>query len=105
MLKRLGRYALCAVPTSLPQSDSEFVTWAEDILDLAHLPVNDSFVSSIGTAVLHLGPTVAFKPKLYFILYLRKAVASQSAFNFLEAAREADRRAKQELKTVSSPTA
>lgn len=101
MLKRLGQQIASLVPTPLPQSDAAFVVWAETILDLAGLPVNDSFMSAIGTAVLHLGPTTAYKPKLYFVLNLKKAVANQSAFNFLEAAREADRNAKN-IKSVQN---
>lgn len=98
MLKRLGKIVMALFPSALPQSDAGFANWAAEVLDIAGLPVNDSFVSALGTQILHLKPTVAYKAKVYFILSLKKSIANQCAFNFIESARKAER----DLKTVQA---
>ena len=83
------------IPTPLPQSDAGFADFARDVLGLAGLPVNDSFVNALATQVLHLGPTTAIKSKRYFVLGLRAAVAKQCAYNSCEDIRQREKAARQ----------
>lgn len=92
--KKLLQKVKSYFPTVLPQTDSEFAEFSAEIMQLADMPNNDSFVQAIGTMVLHLGPSVATKSKHFFVKSLRASVAKQAAFNACDAIRQREKSAK-----------
>jgi len=100
-VKRALKVLASLVPTALPQTDATYEAWAEDVLDLAGLPSNDSFKQALGTQVLHLGPTTAYKAKFYFILGLKAAVSKQTAYNSVDAVRQKEKAAREQVITAS----
>jgi hypothetical protein len=75
------------VPRMLPQTDSAFEALVARVCAAAGAPVNDSFINAIGSQVMRLGPQTAFMVDLYFILTIKRAVASQAAYSAIEAVR------------------
>lgn len=65
------------IPTALPRGIEEFNEWANSIIKQAGLPTNDSVKFALAVQVLHLDPTVASKPKEFFIRSLKKAASNQ----------------------------
>lgn len=102
-IKRVVRFAAALVPTALPQSDAAYEAWADDVLDLARLPSNDSFKQALGTQVLHLGPTTAYKAKFYFILGLKAAVSKQTAYNAVDTVRQKEKAARESEASKAIP--
>jgi hypothetical protein len=80
-LKKLGRLIAGLFPTAIPVGMTEFEQWAQSIEDTYRLPTNnkDSIRFSLATSIMHLGPTAAYKPKLYFALVLKAGAAKQIA--------------------------
>lgn len=78
---------LALVPRMLPQTDSEFDALVARVTAVAGVPVTDSLINAIGSMLMHLGPQTAFKADLYFILTIKRAVASQTAYTAIEAVR------------------
>lgn len=70
-------------PSPLPVGVVEFDTWAASIGATYKLPTNnlDSIKFTLATLIMHSGPTVAFKPKYYFVLAIRASAAKQIAGN------------------------
>lgn len=68
-------------PSKLPVGMEEFEAWAQDFEQTFSLPTKDKdtvrFV--LTTAIMHLGPQVAHKSKVYFYLTLRAGAAKQVA--------------------------
>lgn len=79
--KKLWRQALGLIPTKLPTGMTEFNEWADDILNNYDLPTTDadSVKFTLSTIIMHLGPHVDRKPKLFFVKTLRAAAAKQVA--------------------------
>lgn len=93
---------LALVPRMLPQTDDAFQALASRVCAACGVPLNDGLLNAIASQVMHLGPQTAFKADLYFILTIKRAVASQAAYNAIEAVRA---RAKAELEAKSDETA
>lgn len=88
-MKRILRLVLSALPSTLPAKDDEFDVWADDILDMCGLPLdNDSLKQALATQVMHLPATLFLKPKLYFVLSIKKAIANQVAYNKIDEIRK-----------------
>ena len=90
-------------PSPLPTGATTFDAWAEDIQGTYTLPTQDrdSILFSFSTMIMHLGPTVAAKPRYYFVLALRAAAAKQvagQAFQDIKT-RQREAAAKQEATT------
>ena len=83
-IKRLVRHALSFIPTKVPTGITEFHAWAEDIIDLAGAPKNDSVKFSIAAMVPHSNSQDAYKPKRYYVLTLMKAMANQVAYAIVQ---------------------
>lgn len=80
-LKKLGNQFLGLFPTAIPTGTAEFDAWAQFIMDNYKMPTADvdSIKYALATMVMHLGPTVAYKPRYYFALALRASAAKQVA--------------------------
>lgn len=78
-VQRFFRRLFALIPTKLPQGRAEFIAWAEDILDLYGLPVNDSTRGALAVMVVHLNAQDGYKAKEYFGRTLIKSAASQIA--------------------------
>lgn len=87
-LKRIRMVVAAFIPTPLPQNGLELESWLQSILEIAGLPNNDSFQQAVCTHLMHLGTTTAYKPKLFFILAIRKAVANQVAYERIDQIRQ-----------------
>jgi hypothetical protein len=90
-VKRAIQYTAALFPSALPQTNAAYEAWADDVLALASLPLNDSFKQALATQVLHLGPTTAYKSKFYFILGLKAAVSKQAAYGVVDAIRQKEK--------------
>ncbi len=91
------------VPTRLPTTPAAHVAWAESICALAGYPCNSSFQQALAIMLLHLGPTVAYKPKEFFIRSLHKAAVNQVASGVIEQIREEHKKGQLEPQTVEIP--
>lgn len=94
-LKRLVSKALGVFPTAVPTGTEEFHAWADSIIDTYPLPTADvdSIKYALATMVMHLGPTQAYKSKLYFALALRAGAAKQIAGGVFSEIRERHQKA------------
>lgn len=93
--KKLWLLLRSLLPSKLPESAPEFSAWSDSILELGDLPKNDSFQGAIATMVLHLGPTVGWKAKYFFLVALRKSMANQLAFGVLESIKAREKAARE----------
>lgn len=59
----------------------EFDKWSNSIMTTYNLPTkNEEDIKFVlTTTIMHLGPTVAYKPKFYFVLVIKTAAAKQVA--------------------------
>ncbi len=76
----------------LPLGKTQFEEWAERIIDSALLrgvAEVDSMKFALGSMILELGPTEAFKEDAYFIQRLRKNISNQVAEYRMREIREA----------------
>ncbi len=82
-IKRFYNQVRGFFPSPLPTGVSEFNSWVDSIAYTYQLPTSDqdSLRFSLASQVMHLGPTVASKPKYYFALALRAGAAKQIAGN------------------------
>lgn len=71
-------------PSPLPRGVTEFHVWADEIIDLAGVPNNDSTKFGLAVSITHLGPTEATKPKQHFVDILHKGAATQIAFAIMD---------------------
>lgn len=80
-IKRLVNKVMGALPSPIPTGTTEFHAWADSIASTYTLPTadTDSIRYALATMIMHLGPTVAYKPKLYFVFALRAAASKQIA--------------------------
>lgn len=76
-MKLLNRI-LAYLPTKLPIGMTDFHNWADSIIDLTG-PIADanSLKWALAVAILHLGETAAYKPKMYFVHRLLKGASNQ----------------------------
>ena len=81
-LKRTVDQVRGLLPSALPcTGTTAFEAWASSIENTYNLPTKDkdSIRFVLTTAIMHLGPTVAFKPKYHFVLLIRASAAKQVA--------------------------
>lgn len=84
VLRNLKMQALSFMPEVLPQTDAAMVDFAKGVLLLGNLPVNNSFMRAIATAIMHLGQDRIYITKRSMLNHLRRAIASQSAYNIID---------------------
>lgn len=67
------------IPGPLPVGMSEFDKFVDSLMSTYALPTTnrDSICFTVATAIMHLGPTVAYKPKMYFVLMIKAGAAKQ----------------------------
>lgn len=99
-LKRTIRLVAAFFPSALPQSDLDLDAWLGTTLALAELPNNDSFRRALCSHIMHLGSTVGYKQRLYFVLAIRKDVANQTAFNEIDAVNQREKAARLETQVT-----
>lgn len=80
-LKKLKLQLLQLFPTKLPLTVDEFDKMIAEILEANDLPNEASFKHAIASAIMHLGPVTASKPKRFFAQSVRKAIANQVAYD------------------------
>lgn len=105
-IKRKVRLLRARYGSSLPKGVTEFHVWADDIIDLAGAPNNDSVKFMLASSIPHTGPQDARKPKMFYILTLQKAMANQVAYGViqeLKAQQEAKIKAEAENTAEKSP--
>lgn len=102
-LKKLARQVRYALPSRLPQGVSEFDTWADSIINTYDLPTSDrdSILFALSTMIMHLGPSDAYKPKLYFAIAIRAGAAKQVASSHFQAIKVRQREAEQAAKAAA----
>lgn len=83
-LKRKVRMFKAGFKTPLPKGVAEFHAWADDIIDLAGAPNNDSVKFMLASAIPHTGPQDGVKAKKFFVLTLQKAMANQVAYGVIQ---------------------
>lgn len=96
------------LPTRLPAGIAEFDAWANDVIQLAGAPNNDSVKFSLAVMILHAGQDEDALPKNLFAKRLRKAMANQvvsQIINDLKAKQDAEQEAlKKQAAEVIAPT-
>lgn len=80
-MKRFLNQFLGLFPSRLPVGMGEFDTWIDSIIDTYPMPTanRDSIVNGVAATVMRLGPTTAYKPKVYFALIIQAGAAKQIA--------------------------
>jgi hypothetical protein len=111
MLIKLIKQIVGLFPSALPNGVAAFDVWAKDIMDTYDLPTKDedSVKFTLATIIMHLGPQVAYKPKVYFVLTLKagaaKQVASQVFTDIKTKAKEAELAAQKAANDNGQPQA
>jgi hypothetical protein len=83
-MKKILKRIKALLPSKLPQGVTEFNLWADEIIEIYDMPNNDSIRFALATALMHLGPTDAYKPKEYFGRILIKGAAGQVAYGMMQ---------------------
>lgn len=80
-LKRLYNQVRGFFPSQLPQGMEAFEAWVDSIFNTYELPTmdKDSVKFGLSAAIMHLGPTTAYKSKWYFVLIIKAGAAKQIA--------------------------
>lgn len=80
-LTKLARQIRGLLPSRLPQGVDEYNAFIENLFNTYDLPTQDrdSIKFSVGTMIMHLGPTSAYKPNIYFALAIKAGAAKQIA--------------------------
>jgi hypothetical protein len=80
-IQRILSQVVGLLPSRLPVGIAEFDQWSDSIINTYDMPTSDrdgiKFV--LATAIMHLGPTAAYKSKFYFVLLIRASAAKQIA--------------------------
>jgi hypothetical protein len=82
-IKKVFRQIRGLLPSELPNGASAFDAWVDSIVNTYSLPTSDidSIKFTLATIIMHLGPTVAYRSKFYFVLVLKASAAKQVAHN------------------------
>ena len=99
-MKKTAKKFINLFPTWLPRSAIALEAYTKDLFDTYDLPDMPGYRQAIATMIMHLGPTVALKPKAYFALAVYKAQANEVAYDQILAARKA---ADEALKAETKP--
>jgi lysophospholipase L1-like esterase len=98
--------ALSLVPTKLPIGMTEFVAWADSIIELAGpIADKDSMQWVIASTLINLGPQCSCVAKNHFVRTLRKAAASQVAGQVFQDIKNKQKEAAQAAVTAQSTPA
>lgn len=106
-LKFVFKFLTHLFPTRLPIGMVEFTSWSQDIITTYGLPDNDSFRFSLAAMIINLKATTAYKPKFYFFLSCRSAMAKQVAgevFRQIKEAQQAAAKAAAQTQTEATVT-
>lgn len=106
-IKKLIKQILGALPSQVPQGLAEFEAWMASIIEIYTPPGNDRSIRFVLSSLLmRLGPSEAYKSKLYFANSLKRAAASQVAVYIQEVIKEQQRaEAAAQLAEVPAPQA
>lgn len=77
-------------PSKLPTGVAEFKDWADSIFYTYDLPDMPSYRQALASMIMHLGPTVDRKPKLFFAKSVKKAQANQIAYEEIQKLKKAE---------------
>jgi hypothetical protein len=83
-VQRFANKTLGLFPTKLPLGMTDFDRFCDSIFDTYELPNDPSYKHAIASMIMHLGPTVASKPKRFFALSVQKAMANQIAYQNIQ---------------------
>jgi hypothetical protein len=87
-LKKFLSFLLSFFPTTLPTGMAEFTAFCDSIIWTYDLPDLVSYRHAIASMVMHLGPTTISKPKRYFAISVKKAMANQIAYENIQLFKE-----------------
>lgn len=79
-------------PSALPTTMDELNAYTEEVLEVWGISTQDSYRHAIATMIMHLGPTTAYKSKIYFVLSVKKAMANQLAHAKIKELNEAQQK-------------
>lgn len=86
------------VPTKLPIGLKEFDEYCVSIFKTYDLPDLPSYRNAIATMIMHIPPTVFYKPKHFFGVSVKKAMANQTAYEIIQQIREDEKKKEEEAK-------
>lgn len=80
-MKRLVNQFLGLFPSRLPSGMAQFDAWVDSIIATYPMPTmdRDSLVNGIAATIMRLGPTEAWKSKVYFALIIQAGASKQIA--------------------------
>jgi hypothetical protein len=87
LLANLRGYFPSKLPTSGGTEFDQFTTSIFEAYDIPNLP---SYQHAIASMILHLGPQTLSKPKRYFELSIKKAMANEIAFQKIQEIKQLD---------------
>jgi hypothetical protein len=101
-IKRVANQIRGLFSSKLPTGVTEFQSWADSIIDTYDLPTKDrdSVLFALAATLVNLGPTVASKPKYYFVLIIRAGAVKQVAGHFFYEIKQKQKAAQEAAKSL-----
>lgn len=84
IIKKNVKKLMNFLPVTLPQTGAEFDEFCTSILETYGFDDNPSYRHAIATMIMHQGPTISRKPKHYFAVAVKKAIANQVAYEKIQ---------------------
>lgn len=78
-MKKLLLKLLSFFPSKLPLGMSDFKAWADEVVELAELPINDTMHWTLANMLIESDKLSDAKPKRFYVKRLRKAAVNQVA--------------------------
>lgn len=85
-------------PSKLPIGVIEWEKFCTSIFKAYDLPDLPSYRNAIATMIMHIPPTIFYKPKHFFGVAVKKAMSNQTAYEIIQQIREAETLKEEEAK-------
>lgn len=83
-LKKVLSLLKACLPSPLPVGLTQYEEWSNEVIELAGAPNNDSTKFTVAVMILHLDSTAAYKPKIFFVKSLKKAMSNQTVSQIIQ---------------------
>lgn len=100
--KRIYSKLMHRLPSKLPISVPELESFISDVLDVHELPDGATYKNAMAQAMMHLGPVTASKSKIFFAHSVRRRIANQAAYDYIQVLNEEEKK-KLESKPEATP--
>jgi hypothetical protein len=90
-IKRFYYQLLGFFPAHLPTGLADLGKFCDDLFFTYELPDLPSYRHAVASMIMHLSPTTIRKPKRFFALSVKKAMANQVAFELIQQIKEKEK--------------